>query len=365
MVSEEGVVRAVTTQTVYVQNYNRAETDFNINQTLLFSGGVGKVGYLRQLTPVTSNVQIVVRFNRDTLYGYAVFDLNCPVTIELPPNGGRYLSLYIVDNDQYSVALLHSTETKSASITISYPKADKTKCPKNTHDDSREKGHSKPKKATSETRYVYAIFRVFVDPFNPADVLEANRLQDAIKISQAAVGEWSWPYWNYTTLVKVRNTVAALSPLLEPFTQVNGYRNKIDPTIHLIGTASLWGGNPPEEAVYYIIFPPALTDLNQVYYIDIPSPSSIPINSPGFWSVTVYNANGFLQYNAAASYSVNGVTAQTESDGSIRIYFSNTRGADMKNWLYIYQGWNYAIRLYLPQSAILNNEWTFPALQQL
>jgi hypothetical protein len=315
-------------------------------------------------------VQPIVRTNQDTLYGFAQFDLNCPVTVTLPPNGGRYLALLAIDNENYPIAVLHSTETKSASITFTYSKADKKKCPKHSNEkdsdeDSREKGQPKPVKVKTDSRYISTLIRVFIDPNDPADITKAIALQDAIKATQASVGEWVYPNWNVTSLVKVRNTISALANLLEPFTPLNQYRENSDPVVHLIGTAAGWGGNPPEEAVYSLIYPPDLTNLNQVYYIDILSPSSVPINKPGFWSVTVYNANGYLQYNTAASYSVNDVTAKTESDGSIRIYFSNTRADYMKNWIYIYPGWNYAIRLYLPQESILNNEWTFPALQQL
>ena len=92
------------------------------------------------------------------------------------------------------------------------------------------------------------------------------------------------------SLIQVRNSIAALLPFVTPFSQLNGYRNTIDPTLHLIGTATGWGGNPPEEAVYSIILPPALTDLSQVCYIDIESPSSIHINKPGFQLINFMHA---------------------------------------------------------------------------
>ena len=318
----------------------------------------GRLVFRRRIAPVTSDEQTIVRMNRDTLYGMGVFDLNSPVTIELPPNEGRYLSLYALDNDQYSLALLHSNKTESASITFSYSNSE-SESPKNSNEDN------KLNSVISQTRYIAVIIRVFVDPLNTADVLKANRLLDEIKVSQAHYGEWKWPNWNVNSLIAVRNSIAALLPFVAPFSQLNGYRNTIDPTLHQIGTATGWGGNPPEEAVYSIILPPSLTDLNQIYYIEITSPSAIPINPTGFWSVTVYNDKGYLQYNNAFAYSVNGVTARPESDGSIRIYFSNTRSADMKNWIYIFPGWNYLIRLYLPQTPILTHTWTFPSLQQL
>ena len=345
--------KTATAVKVYLQNYVRAETDFNMNQAINISKSIGKLGFLREITPVTSNEQTVVRMNRDTLYGLGVFDLNCPVTIELPPNGGRYLSLYALDNDQYSLALLHSTKTESANITFNYPKADNNKCPKHVH--YQESLWRRTKHVNSETRYIYVIIRIFVDPSNQTDVLEVNRLQDAVKVTQVNIGEWIWPNWDLKSLVQVRNAVAKLESFIDQNAgSLFGRRNMVDPIVHLIATATGWGGNPSEEAVYNLIFPPNLTNLSDVYYIDIETPSSIPIKSNGFWSVTVYNSKSFLQFNDAASYSVNSVTAKRNDNGSIRIYFSNTHADYMKNWLYIFPGWNYVVRYYLPLKAKLN-----------
>lgn len=41
----------------------------------------------------------------------------------------------------------------------------------------------------------------------------------------------------------------------------------------------------------------------------------------GFWSVSVYDADGFFAENPQGRYSVNDLTAQTEPDGSIAIHF--------------------------------------------
>ena len=41
--------------------------------------------------------------NRDTLYSAAVFDLDAgPVTITLPDAGKRFMSMQVIDEDQYS-----------------------------------------------------------------------------------------------------------------------------------------------------------------------------------------------------------------------------------------------------------------------
>ena len=41
--------------------------------------------------------------NRDTLYSAAVFDLDAgPVTITLPDAGKRFMSMQVIDEDQYT-----------------------------------------------------------------------------------------------------------------------------------------------------------------------------------------------------------------------------------------------------------------------
>ena len=62
------------------------------------------------------------------------------------------------------------------------------------------------------------------------------------------------------------------------------------------------------------------------------------------------------EYNA---YSFNNVTAKKDQDGSITIHFGGDPKAD--NYLSIMEGWNYIVRLYQPQKAILDGSFTFPS----
>jgi len=50
----------------------------------------------------------VIRLNRDTLYSAAVFDLDGgPVTITLPDAGKRFMSMQIIDEDQYTPQVVY------------------------------------------------------------------------------------------------------------------------------------------------------------------------------------------------------------------------------------------------------------------
>ena len=48
-----------------------------------------------------------------------------------------------------------------------------------------------------------------------------------------------------------------------------------------------------------------------------------------FWSVSVYNKDGFFQKNARKVYTVNNVTAKPVADGSVTIQFYGDESAEL------------------------------------
>jgi hypothetical protein len=69
-------------------------------------GGFGKLFHLREPIPVEH--QPVIRGNRDTLYSSGVFDFDAgPVTVTLPEHGSRYLSLMMINEDEYCSGLVY------------------------------------------------------------------------------------------------------------------------------------------------------------------------------------------------------------------------------------------------------------------
>ncbi|MCA9166116.1 MAG: DUF1214 domain-containing protein, partial [Planctomycetales bacterium] len=59
------------------------------------------------------------------------------------------------------------------------------------------------------------------------------------------------------------------------------------------------------------------------------------------------------------AYSINNVTGKKNADGSVTIHFGGDSSA--ANYLPITEGWNYVIRLYLPENEILEGDWNPPA----
>ncbi|MNN92292.1 hypothetical protein D3C81_2105490 [compost metagenome] len=82
----------------------------------------------------------------------------------------------------------------------------------------------------------------------------------------------------------------------------------------------------------------------------------------GFWSATVYTADGYFQPNPQNAYSLNSITAQKAADGSVTIQFGGCDGK-VPNCLPITSNWNYMVRLYRPHAEILDGQWSFPPAQ--
>jgi hypothetical protein len=67
-------------------------------------GGFGK--FMHRRTPIAKRT--VIRMNRDTFYSAAVFDLDAgPVTITLPEPGKRFLSMQLIDEDEYTPEVVY------------------------------------------------------------------------------------------------------------------------------------------------------------------------------------------------------------------------------------------------------------------
>ena len=132
-----------------------------------------------------------------------------------------------------------------------------------------------------------------------------------------------------------------------------GKRSEVDPVRHLIGSAILWGGLPEKYGVYLNIIPDK-NDGKAVYRLNV---QEVPVD--GFWSITVYNAKGYLETNHYDAYSVNNITAKKNVDGSVAVQFGGCDGK-IPNCLPTMPGWNYMVRLFRPRTEVLNGTWKFP-----
>jgi hypothetical protein len=317
---------ATSTVSVTADNFTRAETDTYFANIVTQAGGLGKFFHRREIEPIDN--QIVIRGNRDTVYSAAVFDLDAgPVTVTLPDAGGRFMSMIVIDEDQYTPAVYYGA---------------------GSHTFTRQQ---------IGTRYLMLALRTFVDPNNPADLKTVHALQDAVKVSQQGTGNFEIPNWDPGSHKKVRDALLVLYGTVPDQNKMFGTKEQVDPIRRLIGSAGGWGGNPDSEAKYLNVNP-SRNDGKTVYKLVVGS--DVPVD--GFWSITVYDADGRFQKNEYDAYSVNNITAKKNDNGSVIIQFG---GCDSKtsNCLPTMPGWNYMVRLYRPRPEILNASWKFPEAQ--
>jgi hypothetical protein len=308
---------------VTVDNFRRAESDMYFAR-FAKQGGFGKFSHERELAPIDH--QTVIRLNRDTLYSFGVFDLAAaPLTVTLPDAGKRYMAIQVINEDHYSTDVIYQPG---------------------------------PHSFTQEqvgTRYVCLAVRTFVNPNDPADVKAVHALQDALKAEQKSVGTFETTIWDSTSQTKIRDALLALVAANGGLDsrRMFGRKDQVDPVQHLLGTAAGWGGNPAYAALYEGVVPKE-NDGRTAYTLTV---KDVPVD--GFWSISVYNKEGFFQENAKNAYTLNNVTAQPNADGSFTIRFGGDESAS--NCLPIIPGWNYLVRMYRPRKEILDGEWKFPA----
>ena len=316
-----GLIAGEGGEPVTLATFVRAETDAAI-KVIYDQGGFGILHHNRVLTPLDQ--QLVIRMNRDTLYSTAVLNLSSPVAVTLPEADGRYMSLHVINQDHFSYAV-------------------------------SEPGRYELTEDAVGSRYVYLIIRTFIDADDPEDIKAANTMQDAIVIEGGGDGPLDIPDWNEKQLLTARQALNTLAKLGMNAARAFGTKEEIDPIDHLVGAAAGWGGLPQKNAFYTIASVPMNDGTPHSVTV-----KDVPVDA--FWSVTVYNADGYIDENALSVYSFNNVTAKPNDDGSITIHFGDCDDGRV-NCLPVSEGWNYAVRMYAPHPEILDGSWTFPEIE--
>jgi hypothetical protein len=304
---------------VNIDNYVVAETAKHFTNMHKFARGVNKFSHGRR--PVPIDRQSIERMNRDTIYSSAIVNISAGATVSVPDAGGRYMSVVVVDENNYTTAILHNSGTYSLSV--------------------EEHGSA----------FVAILVRILVDPTNPSDLEIAHALQQAVSVVANADGDYSPTYYDDASHHTTHNLLKQLGEGMTEASGCNGRRDEVSQTRHMVSAAYGWGGLPTSEVVYINDATPRAVGHYQLNVADVPV--------DGFWSVSVYNKAGFFEQNTFESYSINDVFAVPNSDRSFTINFGNDPSVG-KNFLYIMPGWSYVVRLYQPRENVQKGTWHFP-----
>lgn len=305
---------------VNLTNFVRAESDHMFRANMqAFQVSFGEFTHLRE--PTTPDNQPVIRMNQDTLYSGTLLDLSSPVTIKLPEIGGRYMSMHVISQDHFCFVEAKPGTYKLTAKNVGTP-------------------------------FAFVSMRTFYNAGDPDDLAKAHAAQDKIQISRGGEGPFEAPNWDTEQLAVARKALNDLAVLGFDTTYAFGTKKEVQPIDHLVGAAAGWGGLPVTAAMYI---------LDSVEKNDGKTPHAVTVKDvpvDAFWSITVYNADGYLEANDLGVNSYNNLSAQPNDDGSFTFHF----GGDPKseNYLPTPEGWNYAVRMYQPRKEVIDGSWPFP-----
>jgi len=205
------------------------------------------------------------------------------------------------------------------------------------------------------TRFAQVTIRTFYNAGDPDDLAGAHAAQDKIEISGGGKGPFEAPNWNTDELAVARKALNDFAVLGFDASHAFGTKKDVRPIDYLVGAAAGWGGLP-KSAATYIISSVEKNDGKMPHAVTV---KDVPVDA--FWSVTVYNADGYLEANDQNLNSYNNFSAKPNEDGSYTIHFGGCDDGRL-NCIPITPGWNYAIRMYKPRKEILDGSWTFPSV---
>ena len=192
------------------------------------------------------------------------------------------------------------------------------------------------------------------------------------------------PASQWAAQAAVRTISALLGPLVSVAQYAMAARNdgwaSPDPAIGDYGTDYLLragvakiglGANTPEEAYYATAFlDENLRRLNGRHSYQLHFDPGQEPPADAFWSITVYDSDGFLVPNEQEIYAVSSTGSGDlvyQEDGSIDIVFSQEDPQDPTvNWIPVPDGaFRVYLRVYVPQDAVLEGDWVVPGIERI
>ena len=263
--------------------------------------------------------------NRDTLYSVAIVDISQGASVILPDAGDRYMSVQVVNEDGFTNKLFHGA---------------------GRHELSLQEFH---------TDYVWLLVRTLVVDSVPDDLHAAHKLQDQIAIVSGSKTTYTHTQYDPVSMAAITELLLELGKGISDNSKAAGTREQIDPIKQLLLSAYGFGTLPETESLLLTVEPNLPIDKGYVLHIN-----DVPVD--GFWSLAMYNNEGYFEKNQYDVYGFSNQSAAKNSDGSITLHLGGDPSSI--NYIPITEGWNYVVRMYQPRVELLNGTWTFPSLKE-
>lgn len=302
--------------TVTMDNLIRAETAKYFSAEILTGGGNK---FRHERSGIDLNNQTVIRSNFDLIYSYGVFDTKEGLTVTVPPYD-LYQSVHIFDEDHFTIAVVYPGQT----VTV---------------------------KQTDLThgRYVYLFMRTQPRSLDAKGIKELNQRQDSVKV---AFGGKPGVYksevkYDLDSFNNLRAEIVRRGPAEAVIYQgfVSKGDKKITPQYQLVNVGG-WGGLPAKHAFYWIVAPKDDAAKNAQCSSTTIAPVPVQFKKNGYWSLTVYNSEGWVK---TKKFVINSHHAKANEDGSYTLHFNC--GDKALNNFETTKNWNALMRAYLPDSV--------------
>jgi len=306
-------------------NYVQAKTAIQFDKYLARAGGKLNV-FAHGRAVVGVDNRSSKRLNRDTLYSVAIVDISKGASIVMPKAGNRYMSVQVVNEDGFTNKIFHGAGRHHLSL------------------------------EEFDTPYVWLLVRTLVFDSIPGDLQAAHALQDQIFIDSASAKNYTHPNYDSVSMSATTKLLLELGKGISDNSKAAGTKEQVNPIKQLLLSAFGFGTLPETESLLITVQPNLPSD--KAYALTV---KDVPVD--GFWSLAMYNEEGYFNENEYNSYGFGDRTAKKNADGSVTLHFGGD--PNRKNYIPITKGWNYVVRMYRPRAELLNGTWKFPKLKEL
>lgn len=261
--------------------------------------------------------QTVIRSNFDLIYSYGVYDASKGLEISVPPYD-LYHIVHVFDENHVTLDVVYPGETKTIS----------------------------PDQLTYGD-HVYLFMRTQPPSTDAAGMDALHERQDSVTVkagsSQPYVSEVKYDVDSFNTL---RNDLIARAPKEDVVYKgfIEDLDDIISPYYQMTNLAG-WGGLPSSHAYYFVVAPgDEGARTGEPASVTFPAPP-IQADRAGYWSLTVYNADGWVKTDP---FKISSLEATPNEDGTYTLNFNGPEGSI--NNLQAPENWNALFRAYLPTS---------------